>query len=282
VSLGDVVNRFEFGDVELTYEIRGHGDPVVVLHANAFARWYEPLIEHLPMVSVLHYRRRLRADAGGDFRALTAPEDAVICAQLMAHVGWPTAHIVGHSYGGLVALSLALDEPKRVRSLALLEPALVRDMPNAEQVAAGLQRFRDAYSGGDKAGAMDAFLRAVCGDDYRAALERTVPGAFDDAVAETDLFFQVEMPATQGWSFGPSGIRRIAQPILDVVGAESPPRFAERSEVLRSWLPQAEHFRLPHAGHLLMVENPTAMAQELSRFFSRHAATELSRPPLTG
>ena len=275
MSLGDLLNRFQFGDVELTYEIRGRGDRVVLLHANAFARWYEPLIEHLPAVSILHYRRRLRANAGGDFRALTAVEDAVICAQLMAHVGWPTAHIVGHSYGGLVALSLAMDEPQRVRSLALLEPAIARDMPHAEQVTAGLQRFRDIYLGGDKAAAMDAFLRAVCGEDYGAALERTVPGAFDDAVAEADLFFQVEMPATLGWSFGPSGTHRITQPILDVVGADSPPRFAERSEVLRSWLPQAEHFALPHAGHLLMVENPTAMAQELSRFFSRHPATEL-------
>jgi pimeloyl-ACP methyl ester carboxylesterase len=275
------VDRFEFDDIELTYEIRGHGDPVVLVHASPFVRWYEPLIEHLPAVSVLHYRRRLRADTGGGFRALTAAEDAAICARLMAHVGWPTAHVVGHSYGGLVALSLAMDEPQRVRSLALLEPAIVRGTPHAEQVTAGLQRVRDVYRAGDKAGAMDTFLRAVCGDDYRATLDRTVPGAFDDAVAEADLFFQVEMPATQG--FDPSGTHRITQPILDVVGTDSPPRFAERSELLRSWFPQAEHFSLPHAGHLLMVENPTAMAQTLSHFFSRHRAGELGQtPPLTG
>ena len=133
------MNHFEFDDVELTYEIRGHGDPVVLVHASAFVRWYEPLIEHLPAVSVLHYRRRLRADAGGDFRALTAADDAAICARLMAHVGWPTAHIVGHSYGGLVALSLAMDEPQRVRSLVLLEPAIVRGTPT-------LNKSRPVYS----------------------------------------------------------------------------------------------------------------------------------------
>ena len=248
------MDRFEFGDVELTYEIRGHGDPVVLVHASPFVRWYEPLIEHLRAFSVLHYRRRLRADAGGAFRPLTAAEDAAICARLMKHVGWPTAHVVGHSYGGMVALSLAMDEGERVRTVALLEPALIGGMPHAEQVNAGLHGVLDVYGAGDKATAMDAFLRAVCGDGYRAALERVVPGAFDGAVAEADVFFQAELPAVRGWSFDPSDAHRITQPMLDGVGADSPPRIAERSEVIRSWFPQAEHFSLPHAGHLMMVE----------------------------
>jgi pimeloyl-ACP methyl ester carboxylesterase len=33
-------------------------------------------------------------------------------------------HVVGHSFGGCIALQLALDSPHVVRSLALLEPAL--------------------------------------------------------------------------------------------------------------------------------------------------------------
>ena len=152
-------------------------------------------------------------------------------------------------------------------------------MPHAEQVNAALQRVLDVYGAGDKAAAIDAFLRAVCGDDYRAALDRAVPGAFDDAVAEADVFFQAELPAVRGWSFDPSDAHRITQPMFDVVGADSPPRIAERSEVIRSWFPQAEHFSLPHAGHLLMVENPTAMAQALSNFFARHPTGELEQPP---
>ena len=176
-----------------------------------------------------------------------------------------------------------MEEGERVRSVALLEPAVIRGTPHAEQVTAGLQRVLDIYGAGDKEAAMDAFLGAVCGDDYRATLDRTVPGAFDDAVAEADLFFQVEMPATQGWSFDPSDAHRITQPMLDVVGSDSPPRFAERSELIRSWFPQAEHFSLSHAGHLLMVESPTAMAHALSNFFSRDPTGELEQPtPRTG
>ncbi len=50
---------------------------------------------------------------------------------------------------------------------------------------------------GDKAGAVDAWMRAVGGQSYRAALDRALPGAFDQAVADTDTFFGQELPAVR-------------------------------------------------------------------------------------
>jgi pimeloyl-ACP methyl ester carboxylesterase len=187
----------------------------------------------------------------------------------MDHVGWPTAHIVGHSYGALVALQLAMDASERVASVALLEPA-ARGVSSSAQIVAALQPVIAAYKSGDTAGAVDGFLRHVCGDGYRAVLDRVVPGAFGEALEEADLFFQAEMPAVQQWSFGPSDADRIPQPVLNVLGAHSAPRFVEGSELLRSWFPQAECLSVPDAGHLLMVQNPTALARGLSDFFSRH------------
>jgi len=69
----------------------------------------------------------------------------------MDHVGWPTAHVAGHSYGALVALGLALDTPERASSIALLEPA-ARGISSAAQVVAALQPVVAAYRAGDKAG----------------------------------------------------------------------------------------------------------------------------------
>ena len=140
-----------FGDVELTYASHGSGERIVLVHASAFVSWYGPLLEQLTGFSTLRYRRRLRPSDGGGYRPLTVAEDAATCVRLMDHVGWPTAHIVGHSYGALVALQLAMDAPERVGSVALLEPA-ARGISSSEKVAAALQPVIAAYRSGDKVG----------------------------------------------------------------------------------------------------------------------------------
>jgi pimeloyl-ACP methyl ester carboxylesterase len=227
------VDRFGFDDIELNYQLSDGGERVVLVHASPFVSWYEPLVAQLQGFSTLTYRRDLRRPDTGGYRPLTVAEDAVICARLMEHVGWPTAHIVGHSYGGLVALQLAMDAPDRVASVAVLEPA-ARGIPSADKVVAALQPVFGAYRSGDTAGAVDAFLRHVCGDDYRMILERVVPGAFEEALDNADLFFQAEMPAVQQWRFGADDAARVTQPVLNVLGAD---RFVEGAELVQSWFP---------------------------------------------
>jgi pimeloyl-ACP methyl ester carboxylesterase len=153
--------------------------------------------------------------------------------------------------------------------VALLEPA-ARGIPGSDKIVAALQPVFASYRSGDTAGAVDAFLRHVCGDDYRTILERVVPGAFNEALDNADLFFQAEIPAVQQWSFGPDDAARVTQPVLNVVGTDSAPRFVEGAEVVQSWFPHAQRLPIPDAGHLLMVQNPTAVGQGLTDFFTRH------------
>ena len=274
------MDTVQFDDVDLTYWLRdGGGERVVLVHASAFVSWYEPLVECLPDHSTLRYRRRLRPTGDGTIRPLTVAEDAATCRRLLDHVGWPAAHVAGHSYGALVAMELATSAPEHVRSLALLEPA-ARGISSSEAIVAALAPVIAAYRSGDTAGAVDGFLRHVCGPGYRATLDRVLPHAFGEALAQADLFFRGEMPAVQSWSFGADDAARVTQPVLDVLGAESEPRFAEGSELLASWFPQAERLSVPGAGHLLMVQNPEALARGLARFVDRHplADGDRSRP----
>jgi pimeloyl-ACP methyl ester carboxylesterase len=258
-----------FDDVELSYRRQGEGEPVVLVHASPFVSWYRPLLERLTGYSTLTYRRRIRRGADGRYRPLTVAEDAAICGRLMDHVGWHRAHAVGHSYGALVALELARGGAARAGSVALLEPA-ARGVSSSAEVLAALQPVLAAYRSGDSSGAVDGFLRHVCGDGYREPLEQAVPDAFAEAIRDADLFFQAEMAAVQQWTFGPADAACISQPVLNVVGAETAPRFVEASELIQSWFPQAERLLVPSAGHLLMVQNPIAVAEGLSAFFARH------------
>lgn len=223
-----------------------------------------------------------RAGFAGSTRVqgpISMAEHAAHCAQLMRRLGIDRAHIVGHSSSAVIALQLALDFPDVVHTLVLMESA--RPVPPTPEqaefvrdfVAPALQR----YHGGDTAGAVDTFARGVFGPDYRAPLERGLPGAFEQAIADADAFFAQELPALQQWSFTQEEASRITQPALAVQGENTVPTFRERHELLMSWLPNAAPCVLPTT-HLFHVQNPRQTAEALVSFFSRHAPARESTP----
>ena len=57
-------------------------------------------------------------------------------------------------------------------------------------------------------------------------------GAYDEALTMADMFFGIEMASLQGWSFGRDEAQRITQPVLFVMGDETPPPFREVQELL--------------------------------------------------
>src|SRR5690606_38027183 len=140
-------------------------------------------------------------------------------------LGIERAHMVGHSSGGTIALQLTLDAPGVVHSLAMLEPALPVAPSGPEgQPATGTSMSQSAerYAAGNNAGAIDSFMRIVAGPAYRPVLEQGLPGAFERAVIDADTFFDQELPAVRQWSFTQEDARRINQPVLAVIGEESP------------------------------------------------------------
>jgi pimeloyl-ACP methyl ester carboxylesterase len=196
--------------------------------------------------------------------------------ELMRHLGMARAHIVGHSSGGNIALQLALDAPEQVHSLSILEPALPVGGGSERLLAtrqAAMAPIVEQFRAGNKAAAVDGFMRMVSGPAYRAPFEQALPGAFDRGVADADTFFGQELPAIQQWQLAREDARRIAQPVLAVVGEKSlevSPIWNERQQLLLSWLPNVEGFVLPGTTHLLHVQNPRAMAEALASFFARH------------
>ena len=157
--------------------------------------------------------------------------------------------------------SLALLEPARPTPASEAQAGFVRDV-----VAPAVQRYR----AGDKAGAVDTFMRGVFGPGYHPALEEGSPGAFEQAVADADAFFGQELPALQQWSFTEADARRIAQPVLAVLGENTASTFPERRALLLTWLPNVEPFDLADATHLLHLQNPRGLAEGLAAFYARH------------
>jgi len=107
---------------QFSYCIGGHGPPVLMIqgagmHGDGWLPQFEGLADQF---------RCLRFDNRGMGKSqpigapLTIEQMAEDARVLMDAAGWESAHVVGHSMGGLIAQHLAISKPSRVRSLALL------------------------------------------------------------------------------------------------------------------------------------------------------------------
>jgi pimeloyl-ACP methyl ester carboxylesterase len=269
------MDRAALDGLELEYEVQGTGEPVVLVHAGVCADFFKPLLKEPALTGQYHLLSYHRVGYAGSTHlvgAVSIAQQAAHCRSLMRHLRIERAHVVGHSSSAMMALQLALDAPGAVHTLALLDAARPAPLSEAQRefIKAVVQPALQRYGAGDKAGAVDIWMQGVCGLDYRAVLGQVLPSAFDQAVADAETFFSQELPAVQQWTFTQEDARRITQPVLAVLGAESRPTFRERQELLLAWLPDVESFILPNATHLLHVQNPRGMAEGLAAFFARH------------
>ena len=109
-------------DVELYYELSGQGTPILFIQGvGAAGEAWRPQVSELAgnFQTLLFDNRGLgkSVPCRGPISIEAMAEDA---RALLDAAGWSSAHVVGHSMGGVIAQQLALDCPQRVRSLSLL------------------------------------------------------------------------------------------------------------------------------------------------------------------
>jgi pimeloyl-ACP methyl ester carboxylesterase len=118
--------------------IWGAGEPAVLVHGS-FGWGTETWREQKPLADayqLLLVDRRGFGESPADGR-VDFERDADDVAELLAD----GAHLVGHSYGGVVALLAAARRPETVHSLAVIEPpalGLVRGAPAVEELIRGI------------------------------------------------------------------------------------------------------------------------------------------------
>jgi pimeloyl-ACP methyl ester carboxylesterase len=139
---------------------------------------------------------------------------------------------------------------------ALADPSDVDDLRAAfgPVMGAGMA----ATARGDHAAAFDAFMPVVCGPDYRVAMDDALgAGLVDDAAAGSRHFFTSEVPALNGWAFDPA----VTQPVLLIVGADSPPVQHRLTAHLAGRLERATVVTVDHANHLMPLTVPAELAR---------------------
>jgi pimeloyl-ACP methyl ester carboxylesterase len=255
---------------ELEFTVTGEGEPVLMIHGGGLADTFDALCaeralaDNFKLIRYHRYGYGRSSRAEGPYGIANGAADA---ADLLREADSGRGHIVSHSLGGPIALQLALDHPEAVQSLTLLEAGVLTP-PLQQFMAERFPPFAEALAAGDKRRALDAILPIIFGEDCREILDSALPdGWYEQGLADVG---GPDLPALQEWAFGEEQARQISQPVLLVLGAESPTAFAESHSILKEWFPQADEYVLPRANHLLQMANPGDLAARMASFLSSH------------
>jgi len=113
----------EYRGCRLSYWLAGHEGPPIVfiqgvgVHGGGWDPQVAGLADRFRCLTFDNRGMGCSQPAAGEITVSSMADDA---RALMDHLGWETAHIVGHSLGGVIAQEVGLGTPGRVRSLSLL------------------------------------------------------------------------------------------------------------------------------------------------------------------
>ena len=197
--------------VSLAYELIGAGEPLLLIHGSNLADGLSPLASALareaPWLRVLRYHRRGYGGTAAVDVPASVDQHAADALGLLDSLGMRSAHVLGYSYGGVVALEAALMAPTRIRSLTLLEPILL-EVPSAGDFVAGMAPVMSRYTDGDMEGAVTATLAALGGPKWQDLIATIGPGALDMAILDTVTYYRSEAPSLNTWTLTPAAPRR--------------------------------------------------------------------------
>ncbi|QWF82498.1 alpha/beta fold hydrolase [Amycolatopsis sp. CA-230715] len=114
-----MIQHIFHGDVRIAYEESGSGEPLVLLHGGESGRvqydTFRPVLGD--GIRAIAYDQRDTGDSTNPAEPYRVDDLADDCAALIRGLGYERAHIFGASYGGAIALQVAVNRPEVVRTL---------------------------------------------------------------------------------------------------------------------------------------------------------------------
>lgn len=249
-----------FGATHVLRAGPGAGTPVLLLHGSgANATFYyqqaNRLARHRPVVAVDGIDDPGRSVAS---RPLGGLADAAAWLEEVADsLALGRVHLVGHSYGGLLALNHAARHPERVAGVALLDPAGLHAVPRAF--------YRTLLVGVLARQAPPPLRRALAGPLANATL--AVPAQLRAMMRAAAAGFRP--PRAPAPPLADADLRRVGAPLLVMLGGRStlvtPPLLIQRLSGLGL---DVRPVVLPRSGHWLPLERPDPVSGPLAEFLA--------------
>ena len=247
----------------------GSGPGVICLHSNASssAQWRGLMDALAPKFHVIAADSYGAGKTPHPGRKVTLRDEVELLEPVFAKAGDPFA-LVGHSYGGAIALVAALKYPRRVRALALYEPTLFSLVEQPNDVD-GIRNAADAaialVNAGDPVGASRRFIDFWMGGE---SFDR-MPERNREAITASIVSIEAWKEALFGEPTPLAAFSRLKAPVLLITGTRSPLSSRAVTQRLRRVLPQVEVTELEGLGHMGPVTHPQPVNDAICSFLER-------------
>lgn len=252
------MEKIEVNGINLAYERRGNGPPLVLLHGFPLDHhlWDDiaPLLEDTFDLIIPDLR------GSGESETVDTPytmEDyASDIAGLLDQLNIQKAAIAGHSMGGYVALAFARLYPERVRGLALVSSQAPADPPERKE-----GRYKSAADVAEKGigGVVETMTAKFTADPRlqalaRASMEKQQPAAYIGALkAMAERADSTPKLGTFGFS------------VVIVHGNADALIPVDRAREVKDAIPGSHYVELKGVGHVPMLEAAKETAEALKR-----------------
>lgn len=269
MDIGEASKRAVINGAELEFWDFGSGPAILFIHGGMGEECAEVLKE--PLLSsrfrLIHFQRRGYGNSACPEMPVSIEQHARDGMTLLAHLGVNAAHVVGQSYGGAVSLQLALQAPGLVQSLTVAEPALPAVIFGSADFATLGAQAGELYQDGEHNAAIELFGRAVVG---KRRWDSFAADWLSLWTRDATIVFESDLASSGEWNFGAAEAQKISQPVMNLVGIDSPDVFKNVADVIAEWIPQAENYVVPDSSHTIMQMNPGHAAQLITDFVERH------------
>jgi len=244
--------------IRLYFEERGSGIPILCIHGTSSSAmaWQGSTAELERVGRVIVYDRRgcTRSERPEPYDVTSVSEQADDAAALLEAIAATPAIIIGRSYGGAIAIDLALRYPEHVRALALLEPGDVNLTPEMQEWADGLTVRLQTAADEDVDTVAEVLLRDVLGD-----------AGWEQLPDQLQQMFTNNSPAILAEAKGgpmdanAGDLAGIHVPVLLVAASDSPDMFRQEVDAIAAAIPHARKVHIG-GGHLVNPSDPAVLA----------------------
>lgn len=264
---------FGFNSIQeknLFFEEAGEGETIIFVHGSQEDyRVFMPQLDQLKNdFRVITYSRRYNYPNNNEYKEGTPfnpVTEASDLERLTIGIGVEKFHIIGHSYGGLIAIAYANKHQDKLKSLIVSEPPMLSLEGCAESLRITNERLIEkvgaALKTNDSTLVMKSIFEFFVGKDIQNEIPPESLNALKANLTEMKALVSSENPF-------PNLNTEFDLPVMIFTSEYTMPILKCTNQALINNMPNAKHVHISNASHDMWMSQPEIMSDHVRNFIS--------------